>query len=64
MVKRAMLDSDGMSGDQVEQTAGPFSERVQRSFSNPEGNLYITSAERELLHGFPASAVSYTSPGL
>lgn len=64
MVKRAMLDSDGMSSNQSQQTMGPFSMMNQRSFSNPDGNLYVTSRERDLLSGNTSSAVSMTSPGL
>lgn len=64
MVKRAMLDSDGLSAEQSQQTAGPFMDLVQRSFSNPDGNLYLTSREEQLIRGFPACAISMTAPGL
>lgn len=64
MVKRAMLDSDGMSSEETQQTAGPFSVSNQRAFSNPEGNLYITTLERNLLLGIRTGAVSFMSPGL
>lgn len=66
MVKRAMLDSDGMSADQTQRTAGPFSESFQRSFSNPDGNLYLTAREEQLLRGSTSQpqAVSMMSPGL
>lgn len=64
MVKRAMLDSDGMSAEQSQQTAGPFTDSLQRSFSNPDGNLYLTSREEQLLRGFPSCAVSMMAPGL
>lgn len=64
MVKRAMLDSDGLSSEQSQQTAGPFSVTAQRAFSNPDGNLYVTARERDLLLGIRGAAVSFTSPGL
>ncbi len=66
MVKRAMLDSDGMSAMQSQQVAGPFTDMVQRAFSNPDGNLYLTAREQDLLRGFPnpSGAVSMMSPGL
>lgn len=66
MVKRAMLDSDGMSAEQSHQIAGPFSDMTQRTFANPDGNLYLTAREQDLLRGFPnpSGAVSMMSPGL
>lgn len=66
MVKRAMLDADGMSADQTQRTAGPFMESFQRTFSNPDGNLYLTAREEQLLRGLAAQpqAVSMMSPGL
>ncbi len=63
MVKRAMLASafDGMSS--VNDSAGIYGQ--QRVFSNPQGNLYITSAERDLIAGVSGrTAVSRMSPGL
>lgn len=47
MVKRAMLAGDRGGADQVQQSAGPFS--VATTFSNPAGDLYLTSAERRAL---------------
>lgn len=67
MVKRAMLttDYDGLSTLSSTQTAGVFTESSNRAFANPQGNLYITSAERDLLLGLSArTAVSRMSPGL
>ncbi|MEX3655252.1 Gp19/Gp15/Gp42 family protein [Mycolicibacterium fortuitum] len=64
MVKRAMLDSDGLASEQNQQTMGPFAFANQRAFSNPDGNLYVTARERELLLGIRTGAVSYMSPGL
>ena len=63
MVKRAMLSTnfDGMQS--VSNSAGSFSQ--ERVFSNPQGNLYITAAERDLILGVTArTAVSRMSPGL
>ena len=63
MVKRAMLAAqfDGMSS--VNDSAGIYGQ--QRVFSNPQGNLYITSAERDLIAGVSGhTAVSRMSPGL
>ena len=48
MVKRAMLapvDQGAVTAEQ--QTAGPFSQSL--TFSNPNGDLYLTKAERKLL---------------
>ena len=47
MVKRAMLASDRAGVSQSTQTAGSFSESM--SYSNPDGDLYLTSAERKSL---------------
>lgn len=46
MVKRAMHTSgDGVT--QQQQTAGPFSQML--SFSNPQGDMYLTKADRRML---------------
>lgn len=47
MVKRAMLAMDRAGVSQSTQTAGSFSESM--SYSNPDGDLYLTSAERKSL---------------
>lgn len=47
MVKRAMLAMDRAGVSQSTQTAGSFSESA--SYSNPDGDLYLTSAERRSL---------------
>ncbi|MBM6699918.1 hypothetical protein H7U32_06280 [Bifidobacterium pullorum subsp. saeculare] len=47
MVKRAMLALDRAGVSQSTQTAGSFSESM--SYSNPDGDLYLTSAERKSL---------------
>lgn len=47
MVKRAMLSMDRAGVSQSTQTAGSFSESM--SYSNPDGDLYLTSSERRSL---------------
>lgn len=48
IVKRAMLTGDDAAGiSQYTQTAGPFSESL--TYSNPAGDLYLTSAEKRSL---------------
>lgn len=66
MVKRAMLnsESEGLESVSRQQTAGPYSFADRSAFSNPEGNLYLTAREIELLKGRPVKAVSFTAPGL
>lgn len=44
MVKRALLTPDLDNVQSQSQTQGPFS--VSRTYSNPQGNLFITEAER------------------
>lgn len=64
MVKRAMLDSDGMSSETSQQAAGVYSQSMTRAFANPQGNLYLTGQEKDMLLGFPPDAVSMTMPGM
>ncbi|MBM7280362.1 hypothetical protein JTZ10_21695 [Gordonia rubripertincta] len=65
MVRRAMLNAegDGTAAYQRTDSAGPMSMTENRTYSNPEGNLYLTAREVDLLAGHPASAGSFTSPG-
>ncbi|RYQ39381.1 Phage protein Gp19/Gp15/Gp42 [Bifidobacterium pseudolongum subsp. globosum] len=50
IVKRAMLASDDIAGvTQHSQTAGSYSESF--SYSNPDGDLYLTRSEKESLGG-------------
>ena len=50
IVKRAMLASDDIAGvTQHSQTAGYYSESF--SYSNPDGDLYLTRSEKESLGG-------------
>ncbi|MEV4155415.1 Gp19/Gp15/Gp42 family protein [Nocardia salmonicida] len=65
MVKRAMTSAgDGVG--QAQQVMGPFTAQI--SYRNPDGNLYIYTAEREailsLLGVNTSGAVSMESPGL
>ncbi|GAA1881950.1 hypothetical protein [Williamsia serinedens] len=66
MVKRAILnaDTEGARSEQRSQTAGVYTDSTNRVFSNPEGNLYITAEERNLLQGQPATAASVMARGL
>lgn len=47
MVKRAMLNSESSGITQSSQTVGSFTEGY--TYSNPDGDLYITAAERKSL---------------
>jgi hypothetical protein len=49
MVKRAMLNGDSEGLESRAQAAGPFS--VSDKFANPNGNLYLTTADITLLDG-------------
>lgn len=66
MVKRALINEDNEGQTSMTDTTGPWS--LQVAFRNPDGNLYLTNAEKSLLDGLcggnTAGAVSMTSPGL
>ncbi len=66
MVKRALINEDNEGQTSMTDTTGPYS--LQVAFRNPDGNLYMTNAEKSLLDGLcggnTAGAVSMTSPGL
>lgn len=47
MVRRAMLNMDMAGVSQNTQTAGSFSESI--SYSNPDGDLYLTRSEKRSL---------------
>lgn len=70
MVKRALLNSDteGVGQATRNESAGPWSHSTTQSFTNPDGSLYLTKREIELLDRITgrgtASAVSMTAPGL
>lgn len=70
MVKRALLnsDSEGISQATQNETTGPWSHSTTRSFTNPDGSLYLTKREIELLDTITgrgtATATSMTAPGL
>ncbi|MFC9892115.1 hypothetical protein ACFVMC_00335 [Nocardia sp. NPDC127579] len=66
MVRRA-LTSGALEGAQsAYQTFGPYSSQI--AFRNPDGNLYITNAERDAIHALlgvnVSGAVSMSGPGL
>ena len=65
MVKRAMVSSgmEGVTYAQESEVYGPMSHQSGRTFKNPEGNLYITALERDLLDGQPSGAVSMECSG-
>lgn len=66
MVKRAMVNEDDDGLESRSETNGPYSEQV--AFRNPDGNLYMTNAEKSLLEGLcggnTAGAVSMSGGGL
>ena len=47
MVRRAMMNRDVAGISQATQTAGSFTESM--SYSNPDGDLYLTSVQKKLL---------------
>lgn len=49
MVKRALEPKDMAGVDQMQQNAGPFGQTL--TFTNPEGNIYLSKNERMLLRG-------------
>lgn len=65
MVKRAMIASglEGVTYAQDSEIYGPFSHQTGRTYKNPEGNLYVTAAERDLLEGRTSDAISMECAG-
>lgn len=65
MVKRAMISSgnEGITYAQRSEVYGPMSHQTGLTYKNPEGNLYITVAERDLLDGQPSGAKSMECAG-
>lgn len=60
MVKRAM-DSPGgqMAGvNQIQQSAGPFGQTL--SFTNPDGNIYLSKSDKALLGAGRAGRKAFT----
>jgi phage gp36-like protein len=66
IVKRSFLNEDAEGRASTSEAVGPFSHQV--AFSNPDGNLYVTKAEKELLEALLGrsgpTAVSMTAWGL
>lgn len=69
MVKRALRSGDfeGVKQSQVTQSLGSISATESRQYSNPDGNLYVTAQEADLMRGVAlrvADAVSMTCEGM
>lgn len=62
MVKRSMIGSDHEGQRGSMDVMGPFTS--QATFTNPEGNLYLTSVEVDQLDGRPSGAVSMECVGM
>lgn len=66
IVKRAMINGDREGLTSYGETIDAYQEQVV--FRNPDGNLYVTKAERELISGLlglnTSGAVSQTARGL
>ncbi len=66
MVKRAMIASgrEGVTYSQESENYGSFGHQSGLTFKNPEGNLYLTTAERGLLDSRASDAVSMECGGM
>lgn len=69
MVKRAMVNAnaDGVRQSALTQAMGSIQATESRTYSNPDGNLYVTAQEADLLRGVAArtaDAVSMTCEGM
>lgn len=66
MVKRAMQNSafEGRLSGSLTEAMGPISTTNQVTFKNPEGNLYLTAQEVDMLDGRPSGAFSMECAGL
>lgn len=62
MVKRALIASGHEGQSSGMEAMGPFTRQV--AFRNPEGNLYVTEQEVDVLDGRPSGAVSMECAGL
>lgn len=62
MVKRALIASGHEGQSSGMEVMGPFTRQV--AFRNPEGNLYVTEQEVDVLDGRPSGAVSMECAGL
>lgn len=65
MVKRAIVSSsnEGASNTSTTDVMGPFTSTRQVAFANPDGNLYVTAQERDMLDGRQSGAVSMECAG-
>lgn len=69
MVRRALLNSssEGVETSTRSETTGPWSNSTSMKYSNPDGSLFLTKKESELLDritGRASGAVSMTALGL
>lgn len=69
MVRRALRSGDfeGVKQSQLTQSLGSISATESRQYSNPDGNLYVTAQEADLMRGVAlrvADAVSMTCEGM
>ena len=66
MVKRAMLglDNSGQESSSRSETMGPFNAQHQIKFRNPDGDLYVTNRESDMLEGRASGAVSMECVGM
>ena len=56
MVKRALLNEDSEGLTSESETTGPFAYQV--AFRNPDGDLFIKNAERQMIETLMGNAVS------
>lgn len=70
MVKRALLNGDveGIAQTSENESAGPWAHSNSRSYTNPDGSLFLKKVEIDLLDRITGrnsdGAVSMTAPGL
>lgn len=70
MVKRALLNgsSEGVGQQTRNETTGPWSHSVSQTYANPDGSLFLTKREAEMLDIVTgrdrSGATSMTAPGL
>lgn len=60
MVKRAMINGDGVTESTSSQTMDVLSAAVTNKFVNPTGALYLTPAEADRLAGRPAAGSGFS----
>ncbi|KAB7752768.1 hypothetical protein [Mycolicibacterium mucogenicum] len=60
MVKRAMINGDGVSESTSSQTMDVVSAAVTNKYVNPTGALYLTNAESDRLAGRPVGGAGFS----